>query len=349
MALRTTLAAVILPATQAFTRRQGGKDMRLSTARDQFITDRRFGGQNKRRALAEKSLKRYTFALTGFIDWLTVTFKEPRRPADSVLMFNAEHARDYIAYRHGQDVKPNTLSIDCAALREFAKWGLSKRYWRDEDVEGMPSVIRPDSKPRAMSHEERDRVMTLPLYGDELVLRTLLFYGGAREDELLKLKKMHVRPQLMLSDGTVELGRLSLWGKGSREREVEVHPDLWAVLEPWLRNMKDLPPDTYILSRGDNQPWTPYMIISRVKRWGKAANVPDLKPHVMRHTFATNVYEQTGDIRVVQVLLGHKNLNTTQIYTRVVNKKRAAAIMSLPSFVHSSRSLNPDPPGETDG
>lgn len=315
--------------------------MRLSTARDQFLTERRFGGPG-RRALSERTLIRYKFALSGFIDWLIAEFKMPRRPADSVLMFNAERAREYIEHRQGLDLKPRTLSIDCAALRELAKWGVRKRYWTEDAVADMPAVIRPDSTPRALSDEERNAVMALPLYGDDLLLRALLYYSGAREDELLRLKLGHV--QQPTGD---HMGALRLWGKGSRERSVPITPDLWHVLGPYWNALKDKPRDWHVLMRGEGQPWTSFMIISRVKRWGKAAGVENLTPHVLRHTFATNVYELTNDIRVVQELLGHKNLNTTQIYTRVVSSRREAAVLKLPSFtpsVHRSGSVDPRAP-----
>lgn len=321
--------------------------MRLTTARDLFIQYRRDGGPD-RRPLGPKSLVRYYFALTSFIDWLIANHSRPRRPGDSVLMFTSALVRDYVTHRHAQDVAPATLAVDCAVLRELARWGLKRRYWRPEDVEDMPSVVRPDTTPRPLSDEERDRVMALPLSGDERLLRSLLYYSGAREDELLRLKLLDVRSPHALPDGTVVLGTLRLWGKGSRERYVDIHPDLWAVLGPYLDALRGRLRDWHVLSRDEGQPWTPFMIISRVKNWGKAALVPTLRPHVLRHTFATNVYEQTGDIRVVQELLGHTNVNTTQRYTRVVSTRRASAIMGLPSFVQSSRSVSPDPPGDMD-
>lgn len=315
--------------------------MRLSTARDEFLTERRFGGPG-RRALSARTLIRYKFAISGFIDWLMAEFKMPRKPADSVLMFNSERARTYIAHRHGLDLMPRTLATDCAALRELAKWGARKRYWTEDAVADMPSVIRPDSTPRALSDEQRNRVMGLPLYGDDLLLRTLLYYSGAREDELLQLKLGHVRPP---HEGA--MGALTLWGKGSRERQVPITPDLWSVLGPYWTSLKDKPRDWHVLMRGEGHPWTSFMIISRAKRWGKAAGIEKLTPHVLRHTFATNVYEATDDIRVVQELLGHKNLNTTQIYTRVVSSRREAAVMKLPSF-HRSGSFDPKTPEGAD-
>src|SRR5262249_44133412 len=160
--------------------------MRLTTARDHFLQYRQFGSPG-RRALGEKTLIRYKFALTTFIDWLVSTYSRPRHSADSVPMFSSEVAREYIAHRSAQDVAPSTLAVDCAVLREFAAWGVKKRYWQPDDVDEMPAVQRPDEAPRPMSDQQRDRVMALPLEGDELVLRALLYYTGAREFELLGL------------------------------------------------------------------------------------------------------------------------------------------------------------------
>src|SRR5262245_26507978 len=164
------------------------------------------------------------------------------------MLFNAERAREYIAHRDSQDLSPSTMAIDCAALHEFASWGAEKRYWRAEDVLAMPTVIRPDHAPRALSDDERDRVMGLPLYGDELLLRALLYYSGAREDELLKLKLIDVRgPELdPLTRSAIVLGTLRLWGKGGRERYVDIHSELWAILGPHCAALSGKPQDWHV-------------------------------------------------------------------------------------------------------
>jgi integrase/recombinase XerD len=306
--------------------------MRLTTARDQFIADRRTGGPGWRQ-LGPASLRRYFFSVTAFIDWMRVTRSTPSRNGDSVLLFSADAAREFIGHRSAQDVAPHTLAVDCAVLREFARWGTRKRYWKAEDVDGMPTVTRPDLLPRPMSPEERDRVMALPLTGVEAVLRSLLYYSGARESELLALKLLDVAPPHTLPDGTEALGILRLWGKGRRERIVPIHRALWVVLEPHIRAYRGRPLDWAVLSRGEGRPWSARMVINRVRAWGEAAGVPGLTPHRFRHTFATDALEGSrDDLRAVQELMGHRQLSTTQQYTRIVDRRRADVVRLLPVF-----------------
>lgn len=322
--------------------------MRLTTARDQFIADRRIGGPS-RRALAPSTLQRYYFSVSGLIDWLVRNHSRARQSGDSVLLFSAAMVRDYVSQRSSQDMAPSTLAVDCAALREFARWGAKKRYWRVEDVEDMPAVARPDLMPRPMSPEERNRIMALPLGGAEVVLRALLYYSGGRDAELLGLRLLDVVGPHPLPDGTEAPGTLRLWGKGRKERIVEVHQALWAVLGPHLAALRGKPLDWCVLSR-EGRPWSHAMIRRRVGLWGAAARVPNLTPHRFRHSFATDALEATGDLRAVQELLGHTHVNTTQRYTKVVNRRRAAVVASLPSFpVLSPNSVHPVTPGRGDG
>ena len=337
-------------ATLSDTKARGWKDMRLSTARDQFISERRIGGPG-RRGLGPGTLRRYYFSISGLIDWLNANHSRPRRSGDSVLMFQDQRITEYIAHRSEQDLAPATLAIDCAALREFAKWGLRKRYWTQGDVEDMPRVDRPTLVPRPMTHEERDRIMALPLAGVDAVLRALLYYTGCRETELEGLRLLDVAAPSTLPDGTDALGFIRVYGKGRKERVVDLHPALWEVLGPHVQTFRGKPLDWCVLSRPDGTPWSYMMFRKRVLRWGKAANVPGLTAHRFRHTFATDTLEATrGDLSAVQELLGHANVNTTRGYTRIVNQRRAAAVRALPTFaVHQPDSLIPVPPGSSAG
>ena len=331
--------------------------MRLSTARDQFMSERR-DGTGRQRALSPRSLQRYYWALTAFVDWL-----HANRGRDSVLHFSSDAAREYIQARSGMGKALNTLSVDCAVLREFAAWGFRKRYWRDLDLDEMPAVSRPEAEPRSLSPEARDAIMALPLVGQDAVLRALLYYSGCREAEILGLKLLDVTAPHALPDGTEALGRLRVWGKGRKERSVPIHPALWAILEPHVGQLRGKPRDwpvlwrTLVAGRGsarvrrEGHPWSDDMVIARVREWGEAADVGHVTPHMLRHTFATDALEATNDLRAVQELLGHSSVATTQRYTRVVDRRRSAAILSLPTFGahHSTRSPDPVSPGGADG
>jgi integrase/recombinase XerD len=303
--------------------------MRLETAVDQFVSDRRLGSAS-RKPLAPATQQRYKWSLDQFCDWVKV-----KHGRSSVLLFSAQLVRDYIADRSEHNKAPNTLAIDCAALAEFARWGARKRYWSGADVEELPHVGRPDRIPRALLADDRNAVMGLELTSDQAVLRALLYYTGARHNEILRIRLRDIRPPHVLPDGTTLIGRLQLWGKGSKERMVGIHPDLWAVLEPHILQMRGRPLDCPLLHR-NGKPWSKYMVYARVRRWATAAKVERFTPHALRHTFATNLLEDGEDPRTIQVVLGHERLSTTEIYLRVVDRRKTEAVLRLPSFRKSA-------------
>jgi site-specific recombinase XerD len=318
----------MIPAHQESTRARGWNEMRLETAIDQFIADRRLGSSHQK-PLSISTQRRYKWSLDVFSDWVRSTQGRP-----SVVIFSVQLVRDYMAGREARDLSHNTLGLDCSALREFARWGKKKRYWPDVDLDEFPNIARPRGTPRALLPADRDAVMQLPLEGPEVVLRALLYYLGARLDEVLSIRLRDIRPPHVLPDGTTLMGRVQLWGKGRKERMVGIHPDLWAVLAPHIQAMKGRPLDCPVLHRGAGKPWSKDMVYYRVRRWAETAGVEPFTPHQLRHTFATDLLEAEDpvDIRVVQEILGHERLSTTEIYLRVTDKRKTDAVLRLPSF-----------------
>jgi integrase/recombinase XerD len=224
--------------------------------------------------------------------------------------------------------------LAAGALREFAAWGARKRYWRGEDVDDLPAYERPKSLPRSYGASERDRIMAVPLTGQDAVLRGLLYYGGLRALEAPGLRLMDLVVPHTLPDGTQLDGAMRVWGKGSKERMVPIHPDLWAILAPHLAPLVKTrtPRDRTIIAHPNGKPWSYDTLRDRIVAWGKAAEVSDPKAHRLRHTHATDLLELGADIRQVQEVLGHTSLDTTAIYLRVVDRRKAEAIRRLPSF-----------------
>lgn len=318
-----------------------GADMkRIDTAIDEFISERRLGTAS-RRPLGPASQRRYLASLSRFDDWMSATYGTSK-----VTQFAAEVVTQYIDHRvNTLKLGANTACVDCAVLREFARWGASKRkrYWHAEDVEDMPSVSRPDDLARPIAPEKREAIFALPLHGQDAVLRALLYYSGGRESEILGLHLQDIARPYVLPDGTTAPGVMRLFGKGSRERFIDIHERLWADLLP----LHGKPGDWTVLNRttgrGEGQSWTKAMVLRRVRMWGDAVGIPKLVPHQFRHAFATDMLDETDNLRAVQELLGHKHISTTQRYTRVTDRARSAAVRALPNHppsVHSSRSLH---------
>ena len=121
--------------------------------------------------------------------------------------------------------------------------------------------------------------------------------AGLRREEVTKLRVRHV--------GTKAL---RFRGKEDRDRTVPVTEELATALNPHCANKS---PNDLVLGVGGG------VIYRTVKRYGKLVSKPELTPHSLRHSFATRLLEQGVDLRTIQELLGHAQLNTTQIYTQV--------------------------------
>lgn len=117
-----------------------------------------------------------------------------------------------------------------------------------------------------------------------------------------------------------------------------MHPALKELLFSYTLESTDMRGHTWLLrqaprkrSKSVGRPYTRRLIERMTHRWGEHANVPDCVPHRFRHTFATDLLRQGTDIRVIQALLNHADLGTTQIYTKVVNAQLGEAVLRLPS------------------
>jgi integrase/recombinase XerD len=180
--------------------------------------------------------------------------------------------------------------------------------------------------PKYLSIEEVDRLLAQP---DEKIPRGLrdrafievLYATGLRVSELVALK---------VTDVNLEGGFLTTRGKGSKERLVPVGDEAVAWLKRYLRDGrpaligKRSSPRLFVNARGGTS-LTRMGLWKVLKGYGVAAGVGNrLSPHVLRHSFATHLLERGADLRAIQVMLGHSDLSTTQIYTHVLEARLRA-------------------------
>jgi integrase/recombinase XerD len=304
--------------------------MKLDTAVDQFLEDMRAGRTGEgldRRPFSRHSLTRYREELERFVQWVTVTTGKA-----NVTQFTRTLVDGYRQHRRTtRRVAANTLSLDSVILRAFAAWGVGKRYWRHDDVHGMGYVAKEAKLPRPHLATDRDAILALTLPLDERALRALLFYAGLRNEETRTVRLRDFMPPVELPDATQIPGRVYVWGKGSKERAVPLHPSAWVDLVPYLeaRKQAGAKPDDPLLVKPDGKPWSDDMVTLRVRNWGRAVGVEGVKPHRARHTAATGLLESGADIRDVQKFLGHASIQTTAIYTAVTDVRLSAAVLRL--------------------
>lgn len=298
--------------------------MLMSTARDKFIEAKRGDG------LAGTTQRLYKQHLSGFVQHCIY---ETHR--DSVKAMSRARVVSYLAHKEAGGVTSGTLRLAGIILREFAVWGAQheQRFWRYEDIAGIP--IRKATKRLARPYRpaDRDRIMALPLTGADALLRALLYFAGLRNAEVTGLRLKDVTAPHALPTGEVIPGRLYVRGKGSRERVVDVHPVLWAAFVAYLRTLPPATPlDRPTLAKSNGHPWSGRMVQRRVRSWARAAHVEHPTPHRFRHSFATDLLDAGARLTTIQALLGHSSLATTEGYLAEFDARKAEAVNRLPTF-----------------
>jgi integrase/recombinase XerD len=264
------------------------------------------------RRLAPRSLAAYEGDLTAHLEWLAGrgAALPAVRPGDLEAWLTALYAARYRATSRARRV---------AALRSFYAWATRAGHLAADPADGLASPRLPRRLPRVLSVEEARRLVTAPTGSDPIALRDRamleLLYGlGLRVSELLELPLERV---------DLESGIVRVLGKGSKERILPLGGAAARAVSAWLADGRPglvhrrTPVSTlFVNARGGS--------LSRMGFWkilrahGVAAGIArDLHPHTLRHSFATHMLEGGADLRVVQELLGHASITTTQIYTEV--------------------------------
>jgi site-specific recombinase XerC len=316
----------MIPLATGKTLARGTHHMKLMSARDKFIQYKRGKGSA---VGTQRNLQRY---IGGFINWCQYEYGR----TDLTLMAT-DRIQAYLEHRRGK-VSEHTRRLDSILLREFAAWGAKERLWPYERIDGLELVKAPRLTPRPYREADRDTMMNLSLNVQDAALRALLFYGGLRNAEARGLRLRDITPPHVLPNGETIMGRLFVFGKGSKERVIDIHPMLWEAIAALLQTIeKGTPLTRTLLAKPDGSAWTEPMVERRARKWGKTAGLDratphQWPPHQWRHTSASTALEATKDLRAVQEFLGHASISTTQIYTNVSNPRRAALVMSLPSY-----------------
>ncbi|HQR71627.1 MAG TPA: site-specific tyrosine recombinase XerD [Burkholderiaceae bacterium] len=264
--------------------------------------------------LSRNTLAAYRRDLAGLAHWLA---------AREVALAEAGEA-DLTAYLASQHAltRASTANRRLAVLRRFYRWAVRERVAANNPSARLRGARRPERFPKTISESQVEALLAEPATAEPLGLRDramfeLLYATGLRVSELVGLQLA----QLSLAEGLVRV-----FGKGSKERIVP----LGEVARDWVeRYLKKGRPDllagrvsdaVFVTQRGAAM--TRQMFWVLVKRYATRAGIQaPLSPHGLRHAFATHLLNHGADLRVVQMLLGHADISTTQIYTHVARAR----------------------------
>jgi integrase/recombinase XerD len=213
-------------------------------------------------------------------------------------------------------LSPRTIARAVSAARGFYAQLVAEGEREDDPAADLATPKPLRRLPSVLSEEQVEALLAAPDTATELGLRNramieLLYATGLRVSELVSL----TLPQLRLDQGY-----LIAFGKGSKERIVPVGESAAAWLGRYYREARPAlergRSDAVFLSRL-GRPMTRQAFWDILKRYARGAGVRDVSPHVLRHSFATHLLEHGADLRAVQMMLGHADISTTQIYTHI--------------------------------
>lgn len=230
-----------------------------------------------------------------------------------------EAVRDFrIALARGP-AKKITQSYYVIALRNFLKY-LGRRGLKTlaPDTIDLPKIAKREIE--TLDYADLERLVESPSGGDLRSLRDraileTLFSTGLRLSELCSLKR----------GVDLKRGEITVRGKGEKLRVVFLSDRAKRAIEAYLKKRPDALDALFVSISKDGRVIggvSPRAVERLIDRWAKAAGIPNrVHPHLMRHSFATDLLINGADIRSVQELLGHSNIATTQIYTHLTNKE----------------------------
>ncbi len=262
------------------------------------------------KGLSANSLSSYALDIRKLFDFLD-------REKKSLIKLKEPELVEFIHLEAQSGLSPRSLARLVSSLKSFFRFLLLENHIKKNPAEGLTSPSLWLTLPRVLSLEEVESLLEKPDLKkpqgirDRAVLEIL--YGcGLRVSELVSLE---------LKDVRLAQGFLICRGKGNKERIVPVGRAAARWLKTYLKEVRPQwdrrgSPVIFLTRRG--QPFTRQGIWKILKAYGQQAGLRDkIHPHVLRHSFATHLLERGADLRSVQMLLGHSQITTTQIYTHV--------------------------------
>ncbi|MEN9316927.1 MAG: hypothetical protein RIS35_3320 [Pseudomonadota bacterium] len=266
--------------------------------------------------LSANTLAAYRRDLSALATWLRGRRGVPLAQA------RAEDLQAYIAERH-PDSKATSSNRRLTVFRRYFRWLLRQRLRAEDPTLRIRSARQPVRFPKSLSEAQVDALLGAPDANSDLGLRDramleTLYATGLRVSELVGLRTVEVG----LNEGVIRVV-----GKGDKERLVPLGDEARHWIERYLAEARPrllagvgASDALFVTRRGEGM--TRQMFWTLVKRHALAAGIrAPLSPHTLRHAFATHLLNHGADLRVVQMLLGHADISTTQIYTHVARER----------------------------
>ena len=257
------------------------------------------------RGASPHTIEAYNRDIMGFIKYLE---------ENPVAMPERETVESYMGVLRNKGKKTRSIVRAVSALRGFFRFLLADGHVAHNPLEDLEVPRFKPPIPEVLSEQEMLSLIETPKESktsirDRTVLE-LLYATGLRVSELIQLKK---------SDINLEGGFLIASGKRSKERVVPLGEFSRLALKDYVE--KEKPKGTFLFPNKKGGKLTRQAVWKLIRKYGKKIEKTHVSPHTIRHTFATHLLEGGADLRSVQILLGHEDISTTQIYTHVDRRR----------------------------
>jgi len=294
------------------------------------------------RGLSQNTVSSYRQDLNFYTDFLS------KRSIGNLSQATKNDIVNFMLYQKDKGLAVNSIARRLAAIRVFHRFLLRERILKNDPSSLIDTPKLWKKIPEALSLNEVEALLSQPNLRDKqgtrdrAILETL-YATGMRVSEVANLRADNVN---------LEIGFLRCIGKGNKERVIPLGKKAIVSIKRYLevsrpyllnpvRNTNALQIKDKISNRAKKKE-SPFLFVSRlgksisrqslwkiIKKYGRQARIKKpIKPHLLRHSFATHLLERGADLRSVQEMLGHANISTTQIYTHV-NKDRLKAIHKM--------------------
>ena len=272
------------------------------------------------RGLSENTLSAYRTDLKNFVAWLILVSDE--LASEQLIKADRNLIVSYLSELEKREISPRSRARLLSSLRLFYAYLLREK---NIDVDPVALIDAPKlgrSLPKTLTEKDVESLLLAPdtstLLGlRDRVLFEVLYATGLRVSELVGLQ---------LTQINLQQGVLRVTGKGNKERLVPLGEEAVNWLEKYLLHtradlLKARVTDAlFVTARGAGMTRQAFWYL--IKRYAFQAEIAtEISPHTLRHAFATHLLNHGADLRVVQMLLGHSDLSTTQIYTHVANER----------------------------
>ena len=263
------------------------------------------------KGLSKNTIDAYSNDLNNFLCWLNKLDKQDYKNISEASI------NEYIAHLLKNGLKSSSVNRKISSLKSFYLFLIKKKVISSSPLSEIITPKKEQYLPSSMSEDEVERLLQSPNIELDIETRDkamieMLYATGMRISELINLK---------ITDIDIERSVLKVLGKGSKERLIPFGEKASDSLSYYLKKRKkSLAKEVFISNRGKKMTRTGFW--QRIKIYLSREGLQDsISPHTLRHAFATHLLNRGADLRSVQLLLGHSDLSTTQIYTHIAKQR----------------------------